>query len=523
MGYTHYYYIAPEFDVKAFAKVAADFKKMITPLKHLGVVLADGSGENYPTISPTEICFNGLTKCGHTKRELGITWPSKSASGISKNSVDQQLEELVSGSWFAGAQLSTRVCGGDCSHETFSLSQRLETTITRYDGSTYEEEPSGEFSNCTNLDGSKDQTPKNEVGKYFQFTKTAYKPYDLAVTVCLVIAKHHLGEQITIQSDGNMENWYEAINLCHHFLGYGKGFYLDDENLVPLDKTDAGAMINSYKKNKTEITSLKETQEHLKEEKSKQIEQIDNRYHTTISELKEQQYIETRKIRDEINTSEEKTNYTIDELSCTIQQTQRVIYYLKRDGKTPDKRFCDSIKSRADEHLELLEEYSDECISLQMYLVENARPTNKYSLIVVGDCTLGGRDYNEKILKLPYEYLGWRGRFDCSYNNIQIPAKHFKTTQDAKKYHSKNNIKTILKKFFAQYDMIKAEYDEANTKYAISDFEEIVREQFSKYWKNTAYRDSEKKETAAKLGIDTIDVFEMSFEDMLRIAKKYGQ
>ena len=126
MGYTHYYYISKEFDAKAFARTAIDFKKMITPLKHLGVILADGLGENHPTISPTEIRFNGLEKCGHEERELGITWPAKSASGISTNKVGQQLQELVSGKWFAGAQLSTRVCGGDCSHETFSLEQKLD-------------------------------------------------------------------------------------------------------------------------------------------------------------------------------------------------------------------------------------------------------------------------------------------------------------------------------------------------------------------------------------------------------------
>jgi len=520
MGYTHYYYVAPEFDAKAFSKVATDFKKMITPLKHLGVILADGMGENYPLITPTEITFNGMEKCGHTKRDLGITWPAKSASGISKNGVDQQLEEIVNGSWFAGAQLESRVCSGDCSHETFSLSQKLETVLTKYDGSKYELKAQKELSDFANQDGSKNQTPKNEIGKYFQCTKTAYKPYDIAVTLCLVIAKHHLGEQITIQSDGTMENWHEAMILCHHFLGYGKGFCLDDDTSVPLDKTDAGAIITQYNKNKTEITSLQKTQEKLQEEKGKQIEQINNRYDTTISELQEQKYVETRKIRDEINTSEEKTNSTIDELSHTIHQTERTIYYLKRDGKTLDKRFCDSVKNGQDEHQELVEEYTDGTISLQMYIVKNGRPTNKYSLMIVGNCILGGRDY-ESILKLPYEYLGWRSGFD-SYNNIQVDTRQFKTIQDAKQYHSKNNIKKILKKFFAQYYIIKAEYEKANTKYVISDFEDIVRGQFSTYWKNTAYRDSEKIVTAAKLGIDTIDIHEMSFEDVLRIAENYG-
>jgi len=270
MGYTHYYYVAAEFDAELFSKVATDFKKMTTPLKHLGVILADGMGENYPLITPTEITFNGIEKCGHTKRDLGITWPAKSASGVSKNGIDQQLEELVSGSWFAGAQLESRVCGGNCSHETFSLSKKIETTLTRHDGSTCELE-----------------ADEDEIGKYFASTKTAYKPYDLAVTLCLVIAKHHLGEQITIHSDGTMENWHEAMQLCHHFLGYGKGFCLDDDTSVPLDTTDADAIISQYNKNKTEITSLQKTQVKLQEEKDKQIDQIDNRYDTTIDELQD--------------------------------------------------------------------------------------------------------------------------------------------------------------------------------------------------------------------------------------------
>lgn len=289
IGYTHYYYVSPEFDADKFAQVAVDFKKMVTPLKHLRVVLADGIGENYPTISPTEIRFNGLEKCGHTKRDLGITWPSKFASGISKNSVDQQLEELVSGSWFAGAQLSTRTCGGDCSHEIFSLEQKLETSWKNDDDTTTTLEPQGEFVGYTNADGTKDKNPENEIGKHFACTKTAYKPYDLAVTVCLVIAKHHLGENIIIHSDGTMENWHEAMNLCHHFLKYGRGFCLDDDESAPLDITDSVAMVTQYRKNKQEISSLRKAQEKLEEEQKEKISQINQRYRNTIRELERQQ------------------------------------------------------------------------------------------------------------------------------------------------------------------------------------------------------------------------------------------
>jgi len=48
----------------------------------------------------------------------------------------------------------------------------------------------------------------------FSFCKTAQKPYDLAVTTCLVIAKHYLKGEIDISSDGGAEDWKQAIDIC---------------------------------------------------------------------------------------------------------------------------------------------------------------------------------------------------------------------------------------------------------------------------------------------------------------------
>lgn len=177
---------------------------MLKPLEHLGVKLADGLGQNKPIITDKKICFNGLEKCGHQQRDLGITWPSSNAKGISENKTFTQLQELTKSSWFAGASLETRVCGGDCSHETFLLEQRQ-----------------------TNIPSYKLDTESN--GLIFQCTKTAFKPYDLAVNVCLIIAKHYLKDKIKISYDGESIHWEEARQLCNHFLGYGSNFELDSE------------------------------------------------------------------------------------------------------------------------------------------------------------------------------------------------------------------------------------------------------------------------------------------------------
>ena len=44
-------------------------------------------------------------------------------------------------------------------------------------------------------------------GKVFNFCKTARKSYDVAVTACLVLAKHHFGDDVNVSSDGEFEDW----------------------------------------------------------------------------------------------------------------------------------------------------------------------------------------------------------------------------------------------------------------------------------------------------------------------------
>ena len=225
-----------KFDPQQFEKVVKDFKEV---MKHLSlfVPLAGGCGEGKAEISSKRIWFNGVEKCGHTDRNLGITWPDDKAKGIAlvveryKQIPTQTLvtmlcgqeEELalndsdVSGTWFAGLKLSQRTCGGDCSHETFSLPLELEESDWR--------QPIGKISHYDEYDNPV-YNDKEEVGRYFEFCKTAYKPYDLAVIICLIIAKHYLKDGIIVSSDGTLEQWKDGMIICQKILGYGLDFTL---------------------------------------------------------------------------------------------------------------------------------------------------------------------------------------------------------------------------------------------------------------------------------------------------------
>ena len=56
--------------------------------------------------------------------------------------------------------------------------------------------------------------------KAFTFCGTARKPYDIAVTACLVLARYHFGNSVRVSSDGCSADWEQAIELVNKTFGY---------------------------------------------------------------------------------------------------------------------------------------------------------------------------------------------------------------------------------------------------------------------------------------------------------------
>ena len=53
----------------------------------------------------------------------------------------------------------------------------------------------------------------------FGFCKTARKPYDKYVVASLILAKIHLGNEITLSSDGDLDDWKEGLSVVNEKLG----------------------------------------------------------------------------------------------------------------------------------------------------------------------------------------------------------------------------------------------------------------------------------------------------------------
>jgi len=184
MGYAHYFCRKTILDSQQFQLFARDCATLASR-SDIPIAGWDGTGE--PVFTDTEVAFNGVESCGHPVRDLGITFPDENASGINMQASPTQT-------WFAGTLLSQRTCDGDCSCEGFRIAQH-------YQGNS-------------------------DYRKPFDCCKTAYKPYDLLVTACLISAKHHFDTDMAVISDGDSNHWDDARQLCQHVLGYGANFVL---------------------------------------------------------------------------------------------------------------------------------------------------------------------------------------------------------------------------------------------------------------------------------------------------------
>ena len=182
MGYTHYWNRPTTIAPSTFNAIADDLTRLLPALAHAGSPLSNAHGREQPMIGAALIAFNGPEFCGHAKNKaVVIPWPMRDARGIGDNAG-------------VGGSLPYRTCNGDCSYESVWF-ERIERDGTG-------------------------------------FCKTSFRPYDLAVTAFLVIAKHHLGALLTVETDGEPAHWADAFALCQIELGYGGGSFFEHGQLV---------------------------------------------------------------------------------------------------------------------------------------------------------------------------------------------------------------------------------------------------------------------------------------------------
>lgn len=226
MGYDQYWLAVPELPQREWDMVAKDFAKVAAVLHRMGLRLAGPDGTGPAVINGEAIAFNGVRDCGHARRRHGgAVWPGPRATGIAPVDSRGRMGGAIGGSGRGGQRsvvrgppfvepVSARLCDGSCAAEPFVMERTMpDDEYTKVYGTV----------SPLSVNGVRDAVPRTWVGKYFQKCRTCYKPYDLAVCCCLLVAKRRFGSLVVVASDGVDRNWADVRALCQQVLGYGRG------------------------------------------------------------------------------------------------------------------------------------------------------------------------------------------------------------------------------------------------------------------------------------------------------------
>ena len=165
MGYTHYWHRPENLDPRRYTRFREDVAKLLASLPE-----HTGSAGGYYTDDDLIVCGSDGTG------DPIIT------------------DELVS--FNGNAPVAGDADTGDLSHETFYVPRVYEP---------------------------QDWQRPDRQGRYFDFCKTARKPYDMAVTAALIALHYHFPTpEVEISSDGTAEDWQQGLAFCRATLGYGK-------------------------------------------------------------------------------------------------------------------------------------------------------------------------------------------------------------------------------------------------------------------------------------------------------------
>ena len=167
MGYTTYWKIKPlELDQETWNEFIKDCKFLS---KHLqkNTNIAGGHYEEYI------LKLSGCSKYKNAKFDKNQIWfNGSSGNRIKTKNSWQDIED-------------TKKEHETLSHETFNIQRKVET-------------------------------------REFEFCKTARKPYDLMVCICLILLKWHFKDKVSISSDGDMEDWQPAFDFIVCNLQHGE-------------------------------------------------------------------------------------------------------------------------------------------------------------------------------------------------------------------------------------------------------------------------------------------------------------
>lgn len=181
---------------------------------------------------------------------------------------------------------------------------------------------------------------------------------------------------------------------------------------------------------------------------------LENERDKKITDIKQQADFDYQQKRDRII-----------ELNKPVHQVERILEFLRLDTKKCLTIKDDDIKTRNTDYKEAIGYYyKDEYLKAKLYIVENGKPKNKYSLVIFGKCL-----FHEGIIKLPRHYVS--GCYTLDRYELEVSLRDFPAIDEAKAWLEKVRDKLDI---LDTYQVVKQEYIETKAQYNRCQFKDFI-------------------------------------------------
>ncbi len=239
-------------------------------------------------------------------------------------------------------------------------------------------------------------------------------------------------------------------------------------------------IIKQAKNNNKEIEVIKNKLQKREEIKNNKVTHIKyDVYDKKIKALEQERNKEVSKIEKEFDKEEVIKDKKIEELYKPITKVKRIFQFLQIQDNYKElveggysleikKNSVEQYDRHNKDYLECLDYlFNDDLLKIRLFIAENDKPKNKYSLIAYGKTIF----YGDKIITFPYSYGGVHIN-KKEHFRIDITLKDSYDVETLKLYVLRNKDR-ILQEFIEQYQEVKKEYLETIKKYSLKDFKEF--------------------------------------------------
>jgi len=253
----------------------------------------------------------------------------------------------------------------------------------------------------------------------------------------------------------------------------------------------APILVGQAQDNLAEITILRAEQEVLRTGTQREVYRLEyDVYQPKIRLLEEERNQATQAVREAAQQAQDKKQQAVEDLQVVILQVGRILDFLR--VKAPASLAIDDdeaqpFRGRTKKNLGYL--FDDHYLKIKLFIVENNKPKNKYSLVAMGRCLFG-----QHLLKLPRGYVeGLQGGGHFSLEAVIVDKPSIAELQP---WREEPGRQKVIINLTGGYETVKAEYQDVVGKYTAEDFKELMTDRCGCGYFYTIFEDFSRRDEA---------------------------